>query len=187
MKKMLIAAAVMAAFAGGSAQAASNGTIYFNGELVNGTCDVDINGSGNNATVGLPTLDISALTQGNTGGDTGFTMSITGCATTINPVSSFFENGPTVNATGHLVNTTASGSNIKLQLLDNFENANGGASSTPIVVGDEIQSATTGGNYFETVSSGAATLKYGVRYYAEDADASEGLVTSSVTYALMYK
>lgn len=44
-----------------TSQAASTGTITFNGELTDSTCDVSIDGQGADASVTLPTVSINQL------------------------------------------------------------------------------------------------------------------------------
>ncbi|HDC4501962.1 TPA: type 1 fimbrial protein, partial [Enterobacter kobei] len=79
MKKSVVSSSVFAvlAIASLSAQAASTGTITFNGELTDTTCEVDINGQGSDATVILPTVGVNELTaSGDTTGRTTFNMNI---------------------------------------------------------------------------------------------------------------
>ena len=57
MKKLTIVASLVALFgSAGLAQAASTGTITFNGELTATTCDVIVDGEAADATVTLPTI-----------------------------------------------------------------------------------------------------------------------------------
>ncbi|RRZ96985.1 fimbrial protein [Erwinia sp. 198] len=193
MKKLLIAAAIVTAFTGATAQAAStdsSGTITFNGELTATTCKVNVNGSGNSdGNVTLPTLETSTMpAQATTAGATHFLMELTECklANDMKEVSAFFEYGSTVNSNGRLTNqsTDTTKSNVTLELLD--------ANSTTlnaITVGDDNQKANA--TYKEVVLDtdgvGKATLDYVVRYYAETAAATAGKVSSSVVYALQYK
>jgi len=193
MKKLLIAAALATAFTGVTAQAAStdsSGTITFNGELTATTCKVNVNGSGNSdGDVTLPTLETSTMpAQAATAGDTHFNMALTECklANDMTEVSAFFQYGSTVNTNGRLTNqsTATEKSNVTLELLD--------ANSTTlnvIAVGDDSQKANA--SYKEVTLDangvGSASLDYVVRYYAEDAAATAGKVSSSVVYALQYK
>ncbi|WP_380180256.1 fimbrial protein [Kalamiella sp. sgz302252] len=184
MKKLLIAAAVMAAFAGGSAQAASTGVIEFNGLLTESTCNVDsVNGTaGADGEVTLPPLDISTLpAQDSTAGDTAFTIELSGC-TNASTVAAYFQADTQVNTNGRLTNTTTNGANVTLQLLDYADAAD--SNNNAITIGSDAQSNST---EFVDATSGVATLKYGVRYFAENGAATAGTVTSSVVYALMYK
>ncbi|VTM93058.1 major fimbrial protein StkA [Raoultella planticola] len=77
MSTSLIAALAISAF---SVNAASTGTITFNGELTDSTCNVDVNGQGADATVVLPTVSVNQLTaSGETTGRTSFNMNLANC------------------------------------------------------------------------------------------------------------
>lgn len=166
-----------------SAQADSTGTITFNGELTDTTCDVDIETQGASATVTLPTVGINELVNpGDVSGRTSFNMNLTNCTVgTVGGhtlVAAFFQPGNTVNlGTGRVKNMTGSATNVSLQVLD--------ASNSYAVInmGNTDQVANTS---YEDMSGGSALLPYAVQYYAEGA-AGAGTVASSVVYNLMYK
>ncbi|KFK93401.1 MULTISPECIES: fimbrial protein [unclassified Serratia (in: enterobacteria)] len=175
-----IAMLMSSAFA---ANAASTGTINFNGKVTDTTCDVAINGQEGDATVTLPTVPATELASaGKTTGLTNFNMTLKNCVLGSegeNTVAAFFQTGATVdNESGRLKQTSAAGAeNVSLQLLD-------GTNGNTIFVGNQNQEGT---NYFANVKEGEAIkLPYSVRYYAEDAVTS-GVVTSSVVYNLQYK
>ncbi|EKT4521822.1 type 1 fimbrial protein [Pseudomonas putida] len=180
-KKSLLLAAL---FVGATQTAnASDGTISFTGNILDNTCTVAVgSGSSSDATVTLPDISLKALGTGDTGGAVGFDMNLTACTgTTKTSVAAFFEDGPNVNnKTGRLKNTTTTGSNVELELFDMISN-------NVIKVGDLASQMAD--NHFAayTASPGTATLRYGVRYHAPGATVTEGAVTSSVTYSLMYK
>lgn len=178
MKKVTLALSVMAALGiANLAQAASTGTITFNGELTASTCDVSVEGQGPDATVVLPTLGTNVLdTPSKTAGDTRFVMALTNCAGTLQTASAYFEDGATVNAQGRLINS-GTATNVDLQLLD------GSGSRGVINVGSGTQATTT--TYVDT-STGSASLPYDVRYFATAATTA-GTVVSSVVYSLQYK
>jgi len=178
MKKIILAASVIAAFGMvNTAQAASTGTITFNGELTATTCDVSVEGQGADATVVLPTLGTNVLDAASkTAGDTRFNMALTNCAGTLNTASAYFEDGATVNAQGRLINS-GTATNVDLQLLD------GSGTRGVINVGSGDQ--TTNTTYVDT-STGSANLPYAVRYFAT-APTTAGTVVSSVIYNLQYK
>lgn len=178
MKKIILAASVIAAFgAVNAAQAASTGTITFNGQLTANTCDVSVEGQGADATVVLPTLGTSVLAApSQTAGDTRFNMALTKCAGTLKTASAYFQDGATVNAQGRLKNS-GTATNVDLQLLD------GSGSRGVINVGSGTQATTT---TYVDVSGGSATLPYSVRYFATAATTA-GTVVSSVVYNLQYK
>jgi major type 1 subunit fimbrin (pilin) len=159
--------------------AAGSGNINFSGKLSSVTCNASINGGGNNATVKLPAVQASSLAAaGNYAGQTGFTVSISGCNRGGN-IRAYFESGATVDsASGRLNNTATSGaaSAVQLELLD------GAQGYTPVYAGNSNQN--DGG--FTPIAGATITLPYAVRYYATGA-AGAGAVTSSVTYSIIYK
>ncbi|MEX1842741.1 type 1 fimbrial protein [Enterobacter cloacae] len=187
MKKLTLALS-FAALTGvsGLAQAASTGTINFEGLLTATTCDVNVDGQGPDATVVLPTMGVSQLASaGQTGGKTGFNMSLSNCAGTLKTASAFFEAGPTVDlVTGRLKNTfvgsgdDAAATNVSLQLLDGSS-----ASYAAIQAGNANQVTST---TYVDIASGSANLPYAVQYYA-DAATTAGKVASQVVYSLQYK
>ena len=184
MKKIasltVIAVVMGSAFA---ANAASTGTITFNGMVTDTTCNVGVDGQGADATVTLPTVAATDLSvAGQTTGRTSFNMSLSDCAVGSegeNTVSAFFQTGATVdNNTGRLKQTTATGAeNVSLQLRDGTNNA-------VIFAGNQNHMTS---NAFVTIKDGEEiTLPYTVEYYAEGV-AKSGVVTSSVVYNLQYK
>lgn len=185
MKKVITLAVLSSIFTFTTAQAAGNGTINFTGAVNNQTCSATINGAtgASAAAVTLPTVQADTLsTPGNTAGQTAFIMGVTGCAATspsgAGTVKAYFEKGANVDSNGRLINTTASTSGgatgLVLELVD-------GTGGTALKAGDISQNT---GN-FVTIADGSATLPYSIRYYATDA-AEAGVVTSSVTYSLIY-
>ncbi|MBL5826806.1 fimbrial protein [Serratia fonticola] len=181
MKKLAIAASLIAVFGTvGLAQAASTGTITFNGELTANTCDVVVDGQQADATVILPTVSTSQLqTATRTAGDTGFVMALSNCAGTLETASAFFQAGASVDAvTGRLLNTTGGATNVSLQLLD-------ASSPTQAVIKAGSQDQVTAMTY-QDVTGGSATLPYIVRYYAEAATTA-GTVVSNVVYSIQYQ
>ena len=186
MKKSIISTSIFAVFAiaAFSTQAASTGTITFNGELTDTTCEVDIDGQGSDATVILPTVGVNQLTaSGDTTGRTSFNMNISNCVINTkdghSKVAAFFQPGNTVDlSTGRLKNVGGSATNVDLRLLDASN------SYAPINVGntDQVNSMT----YVDINADGTALLPYAVEYYA-NAQTTPGTVTSSVVYNLQYK
>lgn len=191
MKKIIVVTAIILSGTVLTANAASSGTITFNGQITDTTCDVTVDGQGASATVTLPTVSSSLLTSaGSVAGTTDFTMQLSNCSlgNNISKVSAYFQSGSTVDpATGHLLQTATSGaSNVDLQLLDP------GNSNQPIKAGDASQIA---GNTTKNMTSDGTTtgtllttinLPYAVQYYATGA-ATAGTVTSSVVYNLQYQ
>ena len=184
MKKLAIVASLVAAFGSvGMAQAASTGTITFNGELTANTCDVVVNGQTADATVVLPTVGVNQLDSATkTTGDTGFVMALNNCSDTLQTASAFFvffEAGASVDSlTGRLKNRAGTASNVSLQLLDGSS-----ASQAVIQAGNANQVINT---TYKDVSGGSTTLPYTVRYYAE-APTTAGTVISNVVYSIHYQ
>lgn len=186
MKKKLLSTTLIAALAisGFTVNAASTGTITFNGELTDTTCEVDINGQGSDATVILPTVGVNQLTaSGETTGRTSFNMNISDCVIGTEgnhaKVSTFFQAGNTVDlSTGRLKNVGGTATNVDLRLLDASN------SFAPINVGNTDQVNSTA--YVDIQADGTAYLPYAVEYYA-NAQTTPGTVTSSVVYNLQYK
>ncbi|MFC0226149.1 fimbrial protein [Serratia aquatilis] len=181
MKKLALVASLVAACGStGLAQAASTGTITFNGELTASTCNVIVDGQNANATVTLPTVGINQLTSAaQTAGRTSFIMALTGCTGTLKTASAFFDAGASVDTvTGRLKNMTGTAGNVGLQLRDGSN-----ASQAVIQAGNQNQRAN---NTYLSVSSGSANLPYAVEYYA-NGPTTAGTVISSVVYSIQYK
>ncbi|WP_324663562.1 fimbrial protein [Enterobacter bugandensis] len=181
MKKLAIIASLAAVFGTTSlAQAASTGTITFNGELTATTCDVIVDGQAADATVVLPTVGTNQLNAANkTAGETGFVMALNNCAGTLQTASAFFEAGPSVDVvTGRLKNMSGTATNVSLQLID-------ASSPTHAVIQAGNQNQVTNTTY-KDVSSGSANLPYAVRYFAENATTA-GTVVSNVVYSIQYQ
>lgn len=146
---------------------AVDGTITITGEVVDTTCV--INTGTPDIAVTLPTVSTNALAQiGDVAGRTPFTISLTGCGG--GDVAAYFEPGPTVAASGRLINGGAA-SNVEVQLLD--------ADHGFVNVGN------AGPIQFVTPVAGAIDLAYFAEYYATGA-ADPGTVSTSVQYTIVY-
>ncbi|EJK9928803.1 type 1 fimbrial protein [Cronobacter sakazakii] len=185
MKKLALGLSLAAAMGFAvTAQAASTGTITFEGELTATSCDVNVDGQGSDAIITLPTMGINQLdAAGKTAGRTNFVMDLTNCAGTLKTVAAYFEAGASVDpVTGRLKNATGAdnATKVSLQLRD------GSSTSYDVIkAGDASQSTKTTFVTYDA-TEGTATLPYAVEYYAEDATTA-GKVNSSVVYSLMYK
>ena len=162
--------------------AASTGTITFNGELTDSTCNVSINGQGADAQVTLPTVSISDLSQDSlVAGRTSFNLNLSDCvvgtANGKSRVAAFFQPGPTVDLSSGRLNASGTAQNVQLQLLDASNSFN------VINVGNTNQIDNM---EFIDISAGEAVLPYAVEYYAQG-QTTPGTVTSSVIYNLQYK
>ncbi|HBM3280052.1 TPA: type 1 fimbrial protein [Klebsiella oxytoca] len=186
MKKSVISVYLYAVLSAAtlSAQAASTGTITFNGELTDTTCEVDINGQGSDATVVLPTVSSSQLTApGDTAGLTSFNMNVSGCIIGTqgghSKVAAFFQPGNTVDlSTGRLKNVGGSATNVDLRLVD------ASRYYIPINVGNTDQVNDMA--YVDVQADGTALVPYAVEYFSLGYTTS-GTVSSSVVYNLQYK
>lgn len=176
----IIAISMASAF---SANAASTGTITFNGSVTGATCDVVVDGGSMNATVNLPAVPASDLASaGATSGRTNFTLGLKDCDLgdgETASVAAYFQPGATVDTvSGRLRQTDSSGAeNISLQLRD-------GTNNSVIIAGDSSQMDSAA--FTEITSGGNTSLPYSVEYYAEG-EVTAGAVTSSVVYNLQYK
>ncbi|WP_373377365.1 fimbrial protein [Cupriavidus nantongensis] len=177
----LLAALIVAGTAMGAQFAhAADGTITFNGNITAQTCK--INGNGTNShdfNVQLPTVSTSTLkAPGNVAGQTPFNIALTDCTPDSGNVHTFFEAGPTTDATtGNLILETGGAQNVQIRLL------NGGTANTPIKAG--FTDAAQGSNSVP-ITNGAATLWYYAQYYATG-QATAGAANSSVMYSIAYE
>ncbi|MEB5742661.1 type 1 fimbrial protein [Klebsiella aerogenes] len=179
MKKLMIVAALAAMGFVSASQAASTGTITFNGKLTATTCDANVDGQGPDATIILPTIGTNQLTTaGDTAGRTGFNIALSNCAGTLQTASAFFEAGSTVDLpTGHLKNVGGDATNVSLQLRE--------VSGTENVIAVGNSNQIKNASYYD-ITTGSADLPYSVEYYADDATTA-GTVNSSVVYSIQYK
>ncbi|MFS2125016.1 fimbrial protein [Pseudomonas sp. Pseusp97] len=178
MKKSLISLATLAAMIVAAHQAqAADGTINFNGKVQDVTCTVKINGAGTgDGSVTLPTVSKTSLAGvGTTGGDTNFTIDLSGCTGTEasgNPgVAVFFEPGANVTAEGRLKNTGSGAQEIDLAVFHN---------------GSIVRMGAAPASVFTNISGAEATIPFTVKYYSNSATPSAGEVKSSVTYSIVY-
>lgn len=186
MKKLNIAyAAVVMAMAFGQQAMASDGTITFNGEVTDVTCTVSAGGTGGDATVILPTVGVNAFgaAPDKTAGAKPFSISLSGCSSasgelaTAKNVAVYFEQGANVNANGRLKNTAVSGAqNVDIAIYRASDE------TTPLMLG---KVPTVG---YSTISTATPTtnMDFLAKYYSTTAAVTAGLVTSSVTYSIVY-
>ena len=161
----------------------SVGTITFNGKIVDTTCTIN-DSKGTDFTVTLPTISKSLLAaQGDTAGDTTFSLELTGCTgTTGLSALAYFYNDDHVTDNGRLENQ-ASGTkaeNVTVQLAD-FD-------GTAIdVTKDANQSSGQKSTAYPFGSNDKLSLKYKARYYAESTGVTAGDVTAKVQYVIAYQ
>ncbi|CAD6555488.1 F17A fimbrial adhesin [Escherichia coli] len=181
MRKIQFILGILAA-ASSSATLAYDGTITFNGKVVDQTCSVTTGSK--NLTVTLPTVSSNSLTSnGEVAGLTPFTISLEGCTSPASAgaenVKAYFEPNATTDYDSHNLNI-ASGSgnatNVQIQLL----NADG---TTPILLGtDSAGQAVTP----VAINGTNVTLRYNAQYYATG-QATAGNVSATVNYTIAYQ
>jgi major type 1 subunit fimbrin (pilin) len=184
INKGIIVAAVLgtSAFIASAAQA-SDGTITINGEVTAQTCTIT-GTSGADVTVTLPRVQTTALPAGASAGRTAFALKLSNCTAAVAPatgkVFAFFEQGATVDTTtGNLINQTAGGSNVEVQFLN--------ADGTIIDMSKPVDAPNAQGATNVTIAAdNTATLTYAAQYKAGTANATAGLVGTSVMYSLHY-
>jgi major type 1 subunit fimbrin (pilin) len=196
IKRALMAAGIATAMVLPLSSQASDGTITFTGAVTANTCTVSVNASGANATVALPTVSTSALTNAaakTTAAGTFFNMAVTACTATpiadiggLAPttVAIYFEAGPNVDeVTGGLINTVT-GSNVEVNLYN---------ASAASIVGTQIKPGTqTNQPLTQAIGTGGTQWFYAGYSTAgtnglAGAAATAGAVSTSVTYSLIYQ
>jgi major type 1 subunit fimbrin (pilin) len=211
IKRAMAAAGIATALALPLSSQASDGTITFTGTVTANTCAVSVNSGANGATGGhadatvlLPTVSTAALTGAAAAGATAakttaagtfFSMTLSTCVATNHDVGAlgtgtpafvniYFEAGPNVDVlTGGLINTTtAGGSTVEVKLYN--------ASSASIVTTQIFPGTNTGQN---PTGSGLSPTTGGTQYYyagyatPAGVAANAGIVSTSVTYSLVYQ
>lgn len=182
-------ALVLALVAFTSPVLAAGGTITFNGELIDQTCAISLNGSGSpDGTVALAPV-LSGYVQ-HASGDidrTEFTVTLTNC--THQKAVVFFESGPTVTSEHRLKNTAVhteenpKANNVELAIYRKYGYKH-------ILIGDDTQHDED--HEWSTISDNP-TLSYYVSYFPILSDiftpgiVTPGKVESQVTYIVKYR
>lgn len=173
--KVIVCALALGMTASQAANAATQGTVTFNGELITETCTIDTDSE--NITVTLPTLSTTTLaTAGATGGSKLFDINVSDCPTAITLVAAHFEaigGSGTNSSTGNLTNTYSgtdtAATNVEVRLYNSDEQ--------PLALGSTGDTAT--------VSSGKASMRYYGGYYATGVTTA-GKVYAQAQYTLAY-
>jgi major type 1 subunit fimbrin (pilin) len=195
IKRAMMAAGIATAMALPLSSQASDGTITFTGGVTANTCTVSVNASGADATVVLPIVSTSALTNAatkTTASGTFFNMAVTACTATHldiggaapTTVQIYFEAGPNVDeVTGGLINAVG-GSNVEVNLYN---------ASAASVVGTQIMPGTNT-NKPPTLAIGSGGTQWFYAGYSTagtnglaGATATAGVVNTSITYSLIYQ
>lgn len=162
-----------------SAQAATQGTVTFNGELTTNTCEIDADSI--NRQVQLPTIATQTLARpGDTAGSKGFDLNVKNCPPGIQVAAHFEAIGSTGvdSITGNLINTfkatpsVPAAKNVQVRLYNSNEKQ--------LKLGETGEFFTTDG------TKGTATMRYYSGYYAEGAT-TVGKVYAQAAYTLAYK
>lgn len=164
---LLVAACLFA-----PAASADTGTITFNGQLTDSTCEVRGGTAGSPSfSVQLPTISASSLDPGAILGHTFFRMELHNCAAVANGVKAYFESGAAVDPVLGTLPTNLQ--DVHLALFD--------ADATPILIGSESQRTDN------TLYQPGDAMHYQVAYRNVGAlPAVPGFVAASVTYSLHY-
>lgn len=196
MKKVILAASIASALSlVGYAHAGNSGTIKFDGEVVDATCDVVVDdGAGTVTTVNLPPVSKASLNATNSvAGKTQFLLKASNCqnfggAGQPTKVAAYFKPDATNvdTATGLLNNiaTTGKANNVQLELID-------GSNNNTIKAGFASQTGTSGTNEFVPISgatpNGQIDLPYFVQYKSVAGGATAGDVKGEVAFDLVYQ
>lgn len=193
MKKTLLSTALVAVMATAglapqSVRAATNnpvsngatdGTITITGQVIAQTCKVDGKSAGtaDAKTVFLPDVLTSQLaTLGATAGEKPFSIAVTGCDASLSSVRTYFT-GTNIDSTNGRLNTaTGNAAGVQVQLI------NGDGSIIALNGADAAQNSKV-----VTLTSGAATLDYKARYYANAATVGAGAVSTNVAFTMIYQ
>lgn len=183
LNKSILSALLLAGLASSSVYAV-DGTVTFNGTLVDGTCSATVDsGSTADATVTLPTTNVSALTtSANVAGLTSYKITLTGagCSTSAGVAAPYYEPSlANVNTNGRLTNT-GTATNVDVQLLNNSQSV---IDLTADSASQTYSTATTGTN---SSSVATYTYPYYARYYATGTTTA-GTVVGQVDYSIVYK
>lgn len=135
-----------------------------------------------NIAVTLPGVAASSLaTTGQVNGRTAFSISITGCPTSVTTITTYFYGGNIDTGTGNLSNN-GTAKNVEVQLL----NGTGGSAAALSAITLTGAQATAQNSSLYSVSGGTALLNYYAQYIASDGAATAGSVTTSVTFTIAY-
>lgn len=178
---------------------AASGTITFNGSVASQTCSATTSAVGTGAVgasdfaVTLPSVSAADLkANGATAGAVGFSVTVANCTSATGKVTTFFESGPAVDlTTGRLNNMTpiASGgaANVQIELLNASDNSLIRVGADKSSQGTQWATLTSSSPAGATKPVGNATMNYIARYRANGGAAASGLVTSKVTYSMVWQ
>jgi major type 1 subunit fimbrin (pilin) len=181
--KLLAISSIFVLAATAQTAMANSGTVTFDGAISASTCDVSVNGQGQDGTITLPTVSSSLLKKtGDTTGETYIQFDLRNCVVASTPAYAkvFFNMGDTINTAGRLdIDTTVASpaTNVDLQIL--------GMDKRPINLTQDAENQSV---LRKEILAGVASMLYGVQYYAtSDTGAGVGKVKSSVGYEINYE
>ncbi|OBW92818.1 hypothetical protein QV01_04095 [Gallibacterium genomosp. 3] len=159
----------------------ADGIVQIQGLVVNTTCEITGN-AGKNVNLDLPKVQASKLAQqGAKLGENSFEIKLSNCQNLDEVTKArayFLDNTSYVNDNGRLENKHSgddAATNVSIELLNSDDS----------VINPKLRQSQ-GSNSF-TITSGAATLKYKARYYAEKANVTAGKVLAKVEYYIEYQ
>lgn len=164
------------------ANAASDNTVHFQGEVSSQTCNVNINGNSASPIVLLPTIAASEFENpADVKGATTFTIGVSDCATGAASIKTVFA-GNNITTTGNLGNT-GTAKNVSIQLLDS-----NGTDELEFANGTTVSTAA----FTKAEGATSATQTLTAQYYAEPDSTttpyavSAGTVVASAQYSITY-
>ena len=145
------------------------------------SCSVS-SGSQNIAVTLQPVTTQTLATAGSVAGRTPFSISITGCPTSVTKVATYFNSGATIDAaSGNLLNS-GTAKNVEVQLL----NGSGGNMASLSAIDLTGTNASDQNSSQYSVAGTAATMNYFAQYIASGGTVTAGTVNTSVTFTIAY-
>ncbi|NRH29615.1 fimbrial protein [Pseudomonas sp. MS19] len=157
---------------------ASDGTISINGNVNNASCNVNVDGQGNNADITLEEVSSTKLINtGDVAGTRPFTFELVACPQ-LEGVRARFELDnvdPTEGNLNNLISTDFGGAGkVQVQITNEL--------------GDAIDLNVNGEpNMFVPIVNGSASVTYNAQYYAYDGQVTAGLVSTATVYTIDYR
>ena len=146
----------------------NNALLSFQGAVIDSTCTIS-SSAGDPMLITLPTVSTTAFgSVGATTGTTPFTITVKNCTASLTKAVPFFDYASTVaananvNSAGRLKNTTASGSNVELQISDPSAGVVG--LNTPWASVGALPTTTPQKVTTQSINGGNATFNFTVQY-----------------------
>lgn len=174
MKKQLHALALVSVICGASVSAANaaDGTIQFNGEIIDAACTVSPTSANQTVTLGQIS-DKAFLSTGMTAGATAFQIDLTSCPASVTSATVKFDGTPYQGDNDALeltqVSGVATGVGIQIRNADN----------TVLPLFTDSQSVTLS-------QTGTNTLKFNAAYISKAATVTAGPADATATFSVVY-